>query len=142
METHSQFRARAMKTLLSNAAQREERSITRQQSNRTGVRSVTPFWPKKHGKSPRQVENYYERRVDNVRPGNATDRSLARGKKRGRDGEEGSDNEEVTLVVLKLLDGKLNTFLTKSREQVKNRLMDSFWVFLLSEQVNPQVVVE
>jgi hypothetical protein len=30
---HSQFRARTMKTLLSNAAQREERRITQQQSN-------------------------------------------------------------------------------------------------------------
>jgi hypothetical protein len=65
---------------------------------------------------------------------------LRRGeKKRGRDGEEGSDNEEVALSVLKRLDGKLNTFLTKSREQVKNRLMDSFWVFLLSEKVNPRL---
>jgi hypothetical protein len=98
---HSQFRARAMKTLLSNDYQREERRVTQQQSNRTGVRSVTPFWLKKHGISPRQVDKYYERRVDNARAGNARDRSSARGNKRGRDGEEGSDNEEVALAVLK-----------------------------------------
>lgn len=136
---HTRFRSRLIKALLSNAAQREERRVAPPGANRTGMRPASPFWLKKHGIGSRRIDDFYERRLHLGKVGSGSERLSARGVKRLREGEEVSEDEEIALAVLKRLDGKVSTFLTKSREQVKAQLMDSFWFFLLQETANPRV---
>ena len=137
---HLRFRCRLIKALLSNAAQREERSTAASQAPGTSPESrSTPFWLKRHGISTRRVDDFYSRRFNAANTRRGGERSSVSGQKRGRGTEDPSEVEEVSTAVLKLLDGKLNNFLTKAREAVKMRLTESFWIFLLRESANSRV---
>jgi hypothetical protein len=65
--------------------------------------------------------------------------SMGKGRKRGREHEDLSEQGDVTRTVLKLMDSRLSNFLNRSREQERARLVELFWVFLLRDKAKPKL---
>jgi hypothetical protein len=59
---------------------------------------------------------------------------MGKGRKRGREHEDVSEQGNVTRTVLILMDYRLSNFLNRSREQARARLVEMFWVFLLRDK--------
>jgi hypothetical protein len=66
-------------------------------------------------------------------------RSTVKGPKRERDHEDISEQGDVTLAVLRLMDSRQSDFLNTSREQARAHLMELFWVFLLRDKATPKL---
>jgi hypothetical protein len=124
---HISLRGRLVKLLLVNAAEREE------------VTNGMPFWLKKHGIRNSQVDNFYESRVDKGKAGKGPVRSTGKGRKRGREHDDVSEQGNVTLSVLRRMDSRLSNFLNRSREQARACLTESFWIFLLRDKAKPKL---
>jgi hypothetical protein len=76
------------------------------------------------------------KKSDNGRAGKSQVRSAGKGRKRGREHEDISEQGDVTVTVLRLMDSRLSNFLNRSREQARARLMELFWVFLLRDKAS------
>jgi hypothetical protein len=124
---HISLRGRLVKSLLVNAASREQVTIG------------TPFWLKMHGIRNSQVDEFYESRAKKETAGKGPVRSTGKGRKRGREHENVLDQGDVTRSVLRALDSRLSNFLNRSREQARARLMESFWIFLLRDEAKPKL---